>query len=307
MKKVILYIFSFTMPFLYGQRKKCYDMDWKEIKCSGSYEYYRILPEGTSNGLYMVKDYYRNGTLQMEGSYSDNHYLHKQGEFKYYYEDGKLSSLENYIDNKLSGEFRKWYPTGQMKYEGNYTTPNGDPEYLSFWFEDGKQSVENGNGFISLKGDDGSFSEGNLKNGKEDGLWKGYMKLLDITYEDKYNGGIFTEGISQQAGKKYPYTVIQEIPYPEKGDNDLRSFVANHFDFPGKIQRKSYSDATELIITIDESGNIFDVTTENIIDDKVKERLIKTVKRYPGKFRVPKIRGISNKQKLRLPIILEVE
>lgn len=307
MKKIFTYIFTFIIPFLYGQKKKCYDIDWKEIKCSESYEYYRILPEGMSNGVYKVKDYYKNGTLQMEGAYSDSHYLHKEGEFKYYYENGKISSVENYTDNKLSGEFRKWYPTGQMKYEGKYASQTGDPEYTNFWYEDGKQSVKDGNGFISLKNDEGSFSEGNLKDGKEDGLWKGYIKFLDIAYEEKYNNGVVTQGVSQRAGKKYPYTVIQEIPYPEKGNDDLRNFIASNFNFPGKIQRKYYSDAAEMIITIDESGNIFDVTTENLIDEKVKASLIKVVKKYPGKFNIPRIRGISNKQILRLPIILEVE
>lgn len=308
MKTIITFVFTLFVSILFGQVKKCYNDSWKEVKCSGEYSYYRIIPvERISNGLYTLKDYYHDGTLQMEGAYSDNLYLHKEGEFKYYYENGKISLVENYTNNKPVGKFKKWYSNGQLKWEGRYTDTNGNSEYTNFWKEDGIQAVKDGNGIFFSKNDDGSFIEGNLKEGKEDGLWKGYIKELDITYEDRYSNGMFIEGTSQHAGKKYTYTTIQEIAYPQKGNNDLRNFIANNFRFPNKILKENYSSAVVMIITIDESGKIFDVLTENIVDEKVKERLINIVKKYPGKFNLPKVRGVPNKQKLRLSVILSVD
>ncbi|AZA95984.1 toxin-antitoxin system YwqK family antitoxin [Chryseobacterium shandongense] len=304
MKSLITFVFTLGVSILFSQKKECYDESWKEISCNKNYAYYRLfLNNKLSGGLYKVEDYYKDGTLQMEGSYSDNLYFYKQGEFKYYYENGKNSSIENYANNKLIGEFKKWYPNRQLKWEGRYLN-DGNPEYINFWTEDGIQSVKDGDGKFFLKSNDGSFSEGNLKNGKEDGIWKGYMPDLNLTYEDKYDNGIFIEGTSKREGKKYIYTTIQDIPYPQKGNDDLRNFVITNFKFPEKIVKDNYSDAIILVITIDESGKIFDINTENIVDEKVKEKLINTVRKYPGKFIIPKIRGFVTKQTIKLPILI---
>ncbi len=306
MKRTFLLAFLFLFLSFSAQEKICYNENWIEVKCSAEYTFYRILQQN-KNGLYPVKDYYKNGVLQMEGAYSDKNYRYKEGEFVYYYENGKLSSVENYSNNALLGYFKKMYPNGQKNYEGTYLEPDGPGLYWNYWLEDGTQKVTNGNGYYEKKSDDGSFSEGNLKQGKADGLWKGYMKERNIRYEEVYENDELLHGKSVQDGKTYMYNVIEEFPHPVKGDDDLRNYISEKFRFPGKVLRKDYSASFIIALTIDEKGQLSNVEPENIVDEKVKTRLIDIIKKYPGKFKIPKIRGVPSKQRIRIPFTLIVD
>lgn len=308
MKKFITVFFSLIAFSLFSQEKLCYNANWVEIKCSQDFQYYRIIPKNKdNNGLYPVKDYYKNNILQMEGTYSDAFYRRKTGEFKYYYENGKISAIENWKNNKIFGDFKKWYPNGQLKFEGKYDKPEGTEIYTNFWEENGNQLIKNGAGFYQEKEEDGSFEEGQMKDGKKDGIWKGYNAVSDFKYEEKYNLGDFVEGISTYNSNKYPYKNLQEIVYPVKGVDDFRNFISNNYSPPARIVKKKNVIAIDVIVIIDESGNIYDVIPENIIDNNVSQKIVKTVKKYPGKFIPGKLKGVPVKQKMRVPVTIIIE
>lgn len=69
---------------------------------------------------FLVKDFYLNGTLQMEGSYKDKSLKQKTGTFTYYYLNGKPSSILNYKNGKKYG-IAKWYTISGKLYKSlNY-------------------------------------------------------------------------------------------------------------------------------------------------------------------------------------------
>ncbi|MEN8188120.1 MAG: alpha/beta hydrolase-fold protein [Bacteroidota bacterium] len=83
-------------------------------------------------GLYHVKDYYSNGQIQLEGTYSAFDKTIKE-----------KSLWCNYKTNTKEGEFKKWYKNGQLEGKANYSKGlrNGLHEY---WYSNGKrESIQN--------------------------------------------------------------------------------------------------------------------------------------------------------------------
>ena len=67
-----------------------------------------------------------NGFIDVKGEYDNAG--KKKGEWKYYANDGTLSSLETFKAGKLDGLFADFFPNGNMKVKGNYTDGLADGE-----------------------------------------------------------------------------------------------------------------------------------------------------------------------------------
>ena len=60
--------------------------------------------------------FYDNGTMEYSGSFDSDG--KRQGEWKYYYQDGTLWSLGNYEHGLKTGAKLVYWPDGQVRYEG---------------------------------------------------------------------------------------------------------------------------------------------------------------------------------------------
>ena len=52
----------------------------------------------------------------------------KEGEWKYYHENGKLAAIENYKNGKAEGEWKFYHENGKLEQIGN--AKNGKPERM---------------------------------------------------------------------------------------------------------------------------------------------------------------------------------
>ncbi len=99
-------IFTFSLFLLglnhaFGQNNDTifYDNDWEKcIKENASY--YRTIQK---DSLFIIKDFYMDGQLQMEGTYKDMDPEIKHGVFTYYNQNGKISKREYYKVGNTSG------------------------------------------------------------------------------------------------------------------------------------------------------------------------------------------------------------
>lgn len=83
----------------------------------------------------LVKEihYYEDGQKKMEGSYNDGN---RDGQWSYWYPDGKLWSQAVYTDGIDNGLKTVWHETGEKYYEGE--TSNGKRVGIwKFWDTDG--------------------------------------------------------------------------------------------------------------------------------------------------------------------------
>ena len=55
------------------------------------------------------------------------------GEYKSYYKSGDLSSICYYIDDKIQGEYKKFYQNGQLEKIGNYVDGKEEGEFITYY------------------------------------------------------------------------------------------------------------------------------------------------------------------------------
>ena len=94
--------------------------------------YKRVIQFDKNDNSYHVKDFYPNGQIQMEGTYSSfdknikeslwcNYRTNtKEGGFTKWFKDGKIESKTNFLNGKRHGSFEYWYPNGQKEELYNY-------------------------------------------------------------------------------------------------------------------------------------------------------------------------------------------
>ena len=115
--------------------------------------YKRLIQNGSKDSLYHVRDYYPNGQIQMEGTYSSfnkrikeeslwcNYRTNtKEGEFRVWYKTGQLKSKTNFLNGLRHGLFEYWYPNGQRESTQNYSNGQKQGE-CTWWNDDG--SIQN--------------------------------------------------------------------------------------------------------------------------------------------------------------------
>jgi pimeloyl-ACP methyl ester carboxylesterase len=110
--------------------------------------YKRLIEFDEKKNLYHVKDYFENGQIQMEASYSsfDKHIKEeyqcnyrsntKEGLYKEWHENGQIEFVGNYKNGLRNGLSTSWYINGQKEAEENWLNGqlHGPAKY---WTEEG--------------------------------------------------------------------------------------------------------------------------------------------------------------------------
>jgi hypothetical protein len=116
--------------------------------------YKRIIQFDNNDSLFHVRDFYPNGQIQMEGTYSSfdksikeeslwcNYRTNtKEGEFKVWYKDGQIESKTNFLNGLRHGLLEYWYSNGLRESKLNYI--NGQEQgKCTWWNTDGSLQNE---------------------------------------------------------------------------------------------------------------------------------------------------------------------
>jgi hypothetical protein len=98
--------------------------------------------------------YYKNGVKEKEGNYTDNL---REGEWKEWNKEGKLSVLNHFKKDKMVGKNIRWFTSGPA-YDSTILDDNGNGKSFGF-YEDGAKE-----------------GEGNYTAGDKNGLWIYYYR-----------------------------------------------------------------------------------------------------------------------------------
>ncbi|WP_400076417.1 hypothetical protein [Winogradskyella sp. R77965] len=96
--------------------------------------FYRLLPLQKKGSLYVVKDYYIDGTLQMEAFSSSEQKDVFQGDVIWYYANGKKRLQQTFKDHKIEGREKSYFRDGTLMSSGLYK--NGRQFSGSFYLSD---------------------------------------------------------------------------------------------------------------------------------------------------------------------------
>ena len=255
---------------------------------------YRIIKDYNSEkNLYQIRDYYKSGELKMEGNSKTKDGYSREGEYVYYYENGKRKRTENYLKSRLNGSFSEWYENGKPKLKGEYIESekgfSSDLKIYDFWNSKNEHTVKNGNGIYEENGEKSS-SKGNLKNGFKDGEWKDINEATNYQYTDIYNEGKFISGKSiNSEGKERQYNVLESKPLPQKGITDFYKFIGANFVKTKEAVINKISGKIVVQFVIERDGKIVDPKILKSLGYGLDEEAMRVVTSYenwiPGQQR----------------------
>ena len=239
--------------------------------------------DGKQNGLFQM--YTEDGILIDSGTFKNGE---RDGLTEQFYNDiGKLRVSANYKNGVLDGEFKAYYPNGNLQGEVIYKNGEMNGEYKEY----------NENKSIRLSG--------NYKNNLQDGEWKSYLEdgtletivnykdgELNGLKEDYYkNGNVWI----RQEFKNNDLDGVYEVYY-ENGNPQLKAKIKNgqtveeqRFNHDGtpynekeKIINGTVSDSSDEI-TIKEVSDDEIVISENLEDfSKELEKGMETLEKEVG-------------------------
>ena len=247
-------IYSYKSGELHGLNVSYYKDNIKEI---GHWK------DGKQNGLFQL--YTEEGILVDDANFKEGE---RDGLTEQFYSDtGKLRVSGNYKNGVLDGEFKAYYPNGNLQGEVNYKNGEMNGEF--------KEYHENKNIRLS----------GSYKNSLQDGEWKSYLEdgtletivnykdgELNGLKEDFYkNGNVWT----RQEFKNNDLDGVYEVYY-ENGNPQLKAKIKNgqtveeqRFNHDGT----PYNEKEKIII----NGTVSDNSDENTISEDDDEITIREV------------------------------
>jgi len=128
-----LAIFSLIYLHVHGQARDTiyYDSKWNKTDKAGKY-FYRIVEPSKLKAHLLVKDFYPNDSKQMEGDYLSVDPDIRDGEFTWWYENGKLKQEATFDNNQIT-KIKNWDEEGQLTMEKEFVRitkkENGEDEY----------------------------------------------------------------------------------------------------------------------------------------------------------------------------------
>lgn len=116
-----------------------FDADWKEITDPSQAEFRRVAYNG-DDGYWKVRDFYKNGQVQMSGAFIEKEMKRYQGPFEWFYPNGKLKQKATYALGVAIGEDLCYYENGQID---TYRKFDDEGKILEekLYKEDGSNSV----------------------------------------------------------------------------------------------------------------------------------------------------------------------
>ncbi|MBN2273197.1 MAG: hypothetical protein JXK95_02600 [Bacteroidales bacterium] len=195
-----------------------------------------LTKEGMKEGEW--KYYYENGFVRAEGKYNNNH---ETGQWKYFSNDGKLIQTGVYKSGKFDGRWTWYYDNGSLKREEEYYNGKEEGIYTEY------DTIGN------------IIASGNYFDGEREGEW--FYKVNDYIEKGKYVGGL-------RDGKWEAYYLNEKLRYEGNYIQGNPDGVHRFYYEDGKVKEeqyynsgmreknwKKYNENGELVITITYKDN----------------------------------------------------
>lgn len=285
-----LCLFILVSSTAFAQRQNLYFLKntGERVKMVDSADYLRIVkePEESSN-LYVVNEYYRDGTIKTLGYSSKIDPPVYEGQYVSYYKNGKKSMVAQYKKGKLIDTSFHYYPNGKLyTVVGNSTTSDGKLlKYIKSVIDStGNDLVVDGEGECVFY--DSKFKaiaeRGRIKNGKYDGEWVGGSSANEPSYKEMYKDGELLSGESyDKEGNTYQYTKVSILPQFKGGVNNFYNYLKRTIRYPADAQRNRIQGVVKLKFTITKDGSVQNIKVMNEIHPSLETEALRVIKNSP--------------------------
>lgn len=314
MKKQLILLILFTVTviaaYAQGPKKHFFKSDGQSVKNPDSADYYRTIEKlNTNKALYLVKDYFTDGTVMSSGYSKEKNHIAYEGIYRSFYKNGKKKQTAIYSNN-LPDTLYEYYPNGNLyRYMTYLNIPKPDLriEYIENVKDStGKDLVVNGNGTAVLYDKDFKKVQetGNIKEGLRDGFWTGSYD--NITFEETYQDGKLSSGKStddQNNTIQYKELLIQ--PSLKNGISEFYKFIARNVRYPVSAYKSDIQGVVNLRYLVTADGAIENVIVLNNIDSRLSDEAIRVLGRAP-KLQPALLRGRPVKTYVNMPVSFSI-
>lgn len=259
-----------------------YDSNWVETDSIHAV-YYR---EGTRDSLARwsgrVRDYYRDGSLQMRGQYERGL---ENGIFIYYSNQHRYESAGRYAEEQPVGKWEYFHDNGRLHREVVYD----ERVFVRTVYDTaGTPQVVNGQGRHRTWYTNGQVKEeGNIINGHPEGVWRGYHENGSPYFEEYYVGGRLQSGISLDVrGNRYIYDETSLYPAPIMGEAAYARYLREQVRKPAE----EVSGQVRLTLVVMENGGVRDVVVLKSLNPACDAEAVRLVTEGPA-WRPARVHG----------------
>jgi len=278
----------------FAQRQNVYFLknNGEYVQNRDSADYIRVVREpDSSSTLYNVFEYYPNGRQKLIGKSSVIDPPKFEGTCIRYYANGSKQLVSNYKGGQLIGNEYEFYPNGKPYKVGKYTEDINHnvaihnyqitAEYDSL----GTALVTDGNGYY--RGFDSKFKsiidEGNLKDGKRDGQWKGKDLDLHVSYIETYVNGNLISGVSVgKEGDSVKYSKIRSVEPAYKGGlKAFYGYLGRNIHYPDYEKTHNIQGKVIASFVVEKDGSITDVKIVSHVTVNIDDEATRVIKESP--------------------------
>ncbi|WP_183575457.1 TonB family protein [Mucilaginibacter sp. X5P1] len=295
MRPILITAFLFITSLCFAQRQNVYFLknNGEYVKIRDSADYIRIVREPDSASvLYNVFEYYPNGHGKLIGKSSVIDPPKFEGTCIRYYANGGKQLVSNYKGGQLIGDEYEFYPNGKPYKAGKYTedinhnTAIHNYQITAEYDSLGTALVTDGNGYY--KGYDDKFKmiieDGNLKNGKRDGEWKGKNSALNISYVETYDNGNLVSGISTgKNGDIVKYSKTRDVEPTYKGGlKAFYNYLGRNIHYPDYEKSHNIQGKVLVLFVVEKDGSLTDIKILEHVSENLDAEALRAIKESPN-------------------------
>ncbi|HBS88155.1 MAG: hypothetical protein A2W91_05230 [Bacteroidetes bacterium GWF2_38_335] len=242
-----------------------------------------------NDSAWVIKDYFRNGQIQMLAISKTKKQKNRTGDYTYYYSNGNVKKKCTLLKNKYSGECQDFFESGKISSIKNFNKGLFVGKYISYY--------ENGN----------TESEGYYEEGKQNGLWVYYYKDGGICSKETYlDNSLLSYECFDQNGAKKDSCILNRFPEFPGGNSGLIDFLSANSKYPEEALNKNLKGTVMVGFQIDTTGKVCEIvilkSVHPILDQEAKKvvgkmplwvpgiqhnRLVRVSYQVPIKFIIP--------------------
>jgi len=298
----------------------------KKVHSIDSADYYRIVlpPDSTvDKDLYCVYEYYVNGKIKARSTSLTNnndHAMIYDGERITYFPNGKRESSRRFKNGRLVGSITYYYPNGKLYYILKVNSSSTEQYNTGYGYSDltnysgysysgeiaelrdstGNVLTLNGNGHI-LAFDDGFkkvIMEGDLKNNKKEGEWKGIASdtanFVCIFHKNELKSGTsYTK-----SGNHYSFTTFETQAVFSDGPTAFSEFIKKNLQYPESAKKRKITGTVTVGFNVETNGTVSNVKVIRGIFKSLDDEAIRIISMSPlwipaYKFGIPYVTQYS--------------
>ena len=278
--------------------------------------YTRIISNAVdSTGFHVLTEYYANGNLKRQGhvqSTSPRRML-AEGWVETYYENGNLNTRIRYANTRRIDTAYFYFSNGVLNEKRFYLNSASSTinqkdavnmQQIYYADSTGRVMVEDGKGCAEIALNKVDKEKGAFVNGYRHGQWFGTFLKGKYQFEEWYDKGKLTWGVSRDStGKEYSYTKVRIQPQYPGGISNFMQIVGQSFTYSKEAIDNKVEGRLRLKFVIDATGNPTEFELIQDVGYGTYESAIEAV-HAAGPWTPGNSRGVPVKVKYTLPLLL---